>query len=216
MRLLEAIEITGGLSTPSKMPCHSINTSTSACNVGTVMRKIKGSTCEKCYALRNNYKYPAVKAAMKRRLDGIKNKKWVEAMSFLINAYEGGAYFRWHDSGDIQSVRHMKKIVEVCNATPTVRHWLPTREYISVNGKKAIIQTFINAGGKIPDNLTVRLSALMIDSQPPTSIANQLGVQTSTVSTHDGDCPAKTTANKCDTCRKCWDKTVANVAYPKK
>jgi hypothetical protein len=55
------------LSNVSKMPGHSISRSARLCHVGQKLRKIKGSTCEKCYALKGMYNMPNVKQAMERR-----------------------------------------------------------------------------------------------------------------------------------------------------
>ena len=46
----EAKAITGGLSSPSKMPCHTFNLPASACKIGSRLRNVKGSTCARCYA----------------------------------------------------------------------------------------------------------------------------------------------------------------------
>ena len=63
--------------------------------------------------------------------------QWVQAMAVLI---KGKKHFRWHDSGDLQSVHHLKKIFEVCNLTPdTMQHWLPTqeRQFLPLPGSQA-------------------------------------------------------------------------------
>jgi hypothetical protein len=36
--------------------------------------------------------------------------------------------FRWHDSGDVQDLKHLAKIFKVARLTPNIKHWLPTRE----------------------------------------------------------------------------------------
>ena len=56
--------ITGGLSAPSKMPCHSFSISAKRCKVGSKLRKVVGSTCNKCYALKGRYVFPNVERAM--------------------------------------------------------------------------------------------------------------------------------------------------------
>ena len=48
---------------------------------------------------------------MDRRLQAIESPKWVSAMVVLVT---GHPFFRWHDSGDIQSAEHLQKIFEVC------------------------------------------------------------------------------------------------------
>jgi hypothetical protein len=60
-------------------------------------------------------------------LDSINHPLWTQAMATSIIETKTG-FFRWHDSGDLQSLDHLKKIFEVCNLTPGIQHWLPTRE----------------------------------------------------------------------------------------
>ena len=40
----------------------------------------------------------------------------------------GEPYHRWFDAGDLADVAMLKAIVRVCELTPTIKHWLPTRE----------------------------------------------------------------------------------------
>ena len=206
MTINQASELVGGLSNPSKMPCYSYSIPAKNCITGAKLRAVKGSVCSKCYAFRGNYGFPAVKNALEKRLNSLADSNWVAAMSFLINCYSAGGFFRWHDSGDLQSIEHFAKIVQVCEATPTTRHWLPTREY-------GIVSSYVSKGGVIPKNLTVRLSALALEKPAPQSLAVRLGVQTSTVTKANSTCPAPLQGNKCATCRACWDKSVQNVAY---
>ena len=58
----------GGFSRPSKMPCPAYSIPASLCKVGGKLRKVEGSVCGKCYAMKGNYNYPAVRAALARRL----------------------------------------------------------------------------------------------------------------------------------------------------
>jgi len=108
----------------------------------------------------------------------------------------------------LQNSNHLKKIIEVCEKTPNVRHWLPTRE-------AGVVQSYLNNGGKVPANLTIRLSAHMIDGAAPLALARRLGVQVSTVVTSGETCPSSKQGNKCLTCRACWDKKQEVVAYGK-
>jgi hypothetical protein len=208
MNIEQAKEITGGLSTPSKMPCYSFSISAKKCITGGKLREVDGSTCSKCYAFRGNYQYEVVQNAHARRFKGLSHPEWVNAMAFLVNAFESSGYFRWHDSGDLQSVEHLKNIAEVCRLTPDIKHWLPTREY-------KIVSDFLKVNA-LPFNLTIRLSAFMIDAEPPKALATRLGVQTSGVSSESAfNCPASNQGNKCVRCRACWDKNVPNVNYKK-
>jgi hypothetical protein len=117
----------------------------------------------------------------------------------------GGEYFRWHDSGDLQSLGHLERIVAVCDRTPTVRHWLPTREY-------RIVTAYLREHGSFPANLNVRLSAHMVNRDAP-YIDGTTGSIVVDGPARGHECPAPTTGNQCGDCRACWDKGVETVAY---
>ena len=201
MKVSEARELVGGLSNASKMNCKSYGLPAQACKVGGKLRKVKGSTCEKCYAYdRGMYVMPMVKAAQARRLAAITSPDWATNMARSINKAK---YFRWHDSGDIQSSEHFQKIVEVAEATPNTMHWLPTRE----------AQIVASYTGELPDNLVVRVSAAMVDGPPPKRFANTSTVHNKTIPVNSHTCPAPQQENKCLECRACWDKAVSNISY---
>ena len=127
MKTNQALKLVGGLSRPSKMPGWCYGLPAAECKTGSKLQKVKGSTCSNCYALKGCYVFKVVQAAQYRRLKSIKNPGWVSAMAFLINSKKS-KYFRWHDSGDVQDLDHLNKIFKVCELTPGVKHWLPTRE----------------------------------------------------------------------------------------
>ena len=201
MNLKEAKAITGGLSNPGKMPGFAYNLPTWACITGTKLRDVEGSTCSGCYAHeRGRYRFKNVKNALNRRLKSLDDPKWIEAMTVLVAHYSLKVpFFRWHDSGDLQSVQHLKNIFEVCNATPQVEHWIPTREakFLPLNTDS------------IPKNLIMRLSGHKIDKP-----AAGFWPWTSTVVTQAKSCPAAEQENQCKDCRACWDRGTANIAYP--
>ena len=202
-----ALTIVAGLSEPSKMPCYGYSISAKRCKTGSKLAKVPGSVCSKCYAMRGNYRFAGVVAAHEKRYEAmLTNPQWVEAMAWLINNVEVSGHFRWFDSGDIQSVDNLTQIVEVCKLTPGVKHWLPTREY-------SIVSNWVKINGALPANLILRLSALMLEGQPPSGIAARLGVLTSGVSKTSFTCPAANQGNECLACRACWDTKVANVNY---
>jgi hypothetical protein len=196
----ELKQITGGLSKPSKMPGFSYNLPATRCITGAKLVKIPGSVCSGCYALKGRYRFPNVKDAMQRRLDSINHPLWIKAMATSIIETKTG-FFRWHDSGDLQSLDHLKKIFEVCNLTPGIQHWLPTRETSII----ACIQA-----DEVPKNLIIRLSAHKVDGK-----ASTFWPWTSTVVTSEKTCPAAEQENKCKDCRACWDRSIPNVAYGK-
>ena len=150
---------------------------------------------------------------MYRRLSRLEVPFWVEAMAEILNRRAvRHPDFRWHDSGDVQDENHLRRIVAVAEATPTVRHWLPTREY-------SIVRDYVAAGGVFPSNLNVRLSAHMIGGVVPT-FPRLAGIVTiSTVSRDPGTypaayrCPAPSQGNACGSCRACWNPAVNQVDY---
>ena len=200
----------GGLSKPSKMPGHGYGLPAKECKTGGKLRQVQGSTCSGCYAMKGRYVFPNVQAALYRRLASIDQPLWAEAMAERIRRTRDD-YFRWHDSGDLQSAEHFAAICRVAELTPNVRHWIPTREY-------RIVCEYLDAGGIIPENLNVRLSAHMIGGHVPTfpRLAGS-GVTVSTVSRDDSlgghACPARFQQNKCGDCRACWDRSVPHVDY---
>ena len=193
----EAKKITGGLSAPSKMPGPAFNLPAQACITGSKLVKVPGSVCHGCYALKGRYRFKNVKDALSSRLASIMDPRWIEAMVVLIDKEP---FFRWHDSGDLQSVQHLKNIFEVCNRTPGTQHWLPTREV------KFLPLNF----DAIPKNLIIRLSGHKIDKA-----AASFWPWTSTVVTAGRTCPAPDQNNECKDCRACWSRDTANVAYGK-
>ena len=199
MLIKEANAITGGLTYTSKMPGPSYNTPASRCLTGAKLRNVKNSVCSSCYALKGNYKrFPKVEEALERRFKSLKRQAWIPAMATLIKKHK---YFRWHDAGDIQSVKHLQNIFEVCRLTPETQHWMPTREAKFLNLMDPDI---------VPPNLIIRMSSHMID-QP----AVKFWPWTSTVTTVDASCPAPKQGNKCGDCRACWNRSVPTISYGK-
>ena len=121
MNTREAWALVGGLAKPSKMPGWAYGIPAKECKTGKKLRSIKGSTCFGCYALKGCYVFPIVQSAQYRRLNSITNIKWVENMAHLINSKKT-KIFRWHDSGDIQNLKHLAKIYKVARLTPDILH----------------------------------------------------------------------------------------------
>ena len=205
MNIKQAKEIVGKLGKAGKMPCPTYNTPAKLCVTGSRLRKIKGSTCNKCYAMRGNYLFPTVQQGLHKRFNAFKHERFVEAMALTIRA-NCSSHFRWFDSGDLANIEMLEKIVMICQATPKIKHWLPTREV-------KIVKDYLKIYKKFPSNLLVRVSAPMIDGKP-------LKFRwTSTVHHKEKaighDCPSRFQENKCMDCRACWDRKVKNVSYHK-
>ena len=206
--MAEAVSVSHTLSDPSKMPGFAYSIPARACKVGAKLLKVVNSVCSKCYALKGRYVFPNVIAAMERRLMALFHPLWVEAMAYQINYYahrERGPkqeYFRWHDSGDLQGIWHLEKIISICLFTPDVKHWLPTREL-------TIVREYLQKHGGFPPNLIVRISAPMI-GEPILGLG---GIPVSTVGldTFGFQCRAGQNGGKCESCRACW--TPVDINY---
>ena len=201
------VAIGSDLGTPSKMPGYSYSFSATLCRVGSKLRKIPGSVCASCYALRGNYATRSVKLSHERRLAAYltDRESWIAGMIFLISrrAAPDDPYFRGHDSGDLLDLQHLLAWVDVARGVPWVRFWIPSREYQTVTAAQALL------GSAWPVNLVVRTSAHMIGAPPP-----KTHPLTSTVDGGTGHpCPAPTQGNNCGSCRACWDPAVANIDY---
>ncbi len=208
---VRAWEIVGGLSRPSKMPCYAWGIPAQTCITGSKLAQVEGSVCQSCYALKGYFRTHRVQRAYQRRLDRSTDLRWVEAMIKLVywqTAETGVPYFRWFDSGDLQSVEMLRTICAVAVDTPEIKHWLPTREH-------RIVEAYLE-DETLPSNLVVRVSAALIDGQP----AHTLGLPTSTV--HSSTPPAGSIVCAarhrepvaCGECRACWSKEAETVSYP--
>ena len=193
------------------MPGPSYSLPAERCRIGSLLRFVPGSVCSHCYAMRGRYVFPVVRRAMERRLASINDPRWVEAISSLI-CRSGAKHFRWHDSGDLQGIRHLEDIVAVSRNLPEVKFWLPTREYRTV-------EAFKRCGGEIPENLCIRYSAHLVDQSAPTQYRMPVSIVCTSASrrqigTHR--CNAKGSKNRCGRCRACWDTHVRTVEFPLK
>ncbi len=229
LTITQLMAIVGSIGFPSKMPGMSYGLQAGATcpsskrSIDTYGEK---SVCHYCYAgggnvNGGNYNYPSVLQGHKKRLQGIGNPLWVEALARLINHYrENGKvekgrtidtrFFRFHDSGDIIDLQHLEKICSVVALCPKVHFWLPTHE-------PKIVKLYLLKYKSFPDNLTVRISAELLREKAKT-IRN---VATSTVGMQQGNdgkenynCPALQQGNSCKDCRACWNSNLSNVNYP--
>ena len=198
MNIKKAKLITGSMTRTSKMPGLSYSLPAWECKTGSKLRKVKGSVCASCYALKGNYtRYKAIKAAQYVRLDSLKHPLWTAAMVAQVKRQK---YFRWHDAGDVQDLDHLNKIFEVCRLTPNTNHWMPTRE--------AWVKDHLP---RSPKNLVIRFSPPMINQRAPESWPNSSMVIDKGFHT----CPAPSQGGQCGDCRQCWDPKVQVVSYGK-
>jgi len=193
------------------MPGTSYGLPMAGCRTGQQLAKIEGSVCSECSAGDGNYRFPSVRRAQFRRLAAwlINPIRWERTIGDLIDrelryAPAPMRFHRWFDAGDLQSPAMLRAIVRIAERLPAIRFWLPTHEH-------GMVRDYLSAGGTVPPNLTIRLSAPIIGREPGRAPA---GVQTSTIDACAGyRCPARQQGNRCGDCRACWDPGVANVDY---
>ena len=211
LTIKQALLNIGGFSNTSKMPCYSYGLNTDNCITGSKLKAIENTVCNICY-VDNGFAtvYPCVRKAQDKRLALYNSNPelWIESFTFILNKRKS-EFFRWFDSGDLQSVKMLKDIVSICKKTPNCEHWLPTKEANFIAEYKKLY-------GNFPTNLTIRLSAVFVDGNPPSKLANRLNVQVSEVSSKGNfTCLAPFQEHKCLECRNCWDSNIHSVTYQK-
>ena len=207
MNIKQAYEIIGSLGKPSKMPGFAYGTPAELCKTGSKLRKDKRSVCYKCYAMKGFYMFSNVKPAFYKRFEAMKHPLFVEAMTLVIKSKtKQTKYFRWKDSGDIDSLSELERIVRVCQNTPKVKHWLPTREVKIVSDYLKIYKAF-------PGNLVVRVSAPLVNGEPLPNFPNTSTVHSAGKKWYGKKCIAYKQNNECKDCRACWNTKVNNISY---
>ena len=215
--LKQAIEDAGRISVGNgKMPGSTFAISAKRCQVGSKLAQVEGSTCSRCYALKLQKLRPSVDQGWEAnyikatRMIETNPNRWADAAAFqILKAAEktGQPYHRWFDSGDLQSVAMLRAIVLVCEQTPAIRHWLPTRE-------AKIVKQYRAQHGALPSNLVVRVSSTMIGDVPISGHDNTSTVHRKGTAVEGHACPAREQGNECGACRACWNGDVTNVSYP--
>jgi hypothetical protein len=210
MKKSVANRMVGRLGQTNKMPCKNFGLSPSKCRRGNVLRNREGTVCSNCYAYKGNYHLNATMEAHQRRYTNLDRPFWPGLMAEAIG---NDPYFRWFDSGDVQSLRMLDQIMEICKRTPKTRHWLPTRE-------TGILRKYLAAGEIIPANLTIRISLDLIDGDVtqrpieglPVSVVSKISRREPGVYNCPSDESGELGCNK-HHCRACWDPAVEVVNY---
>lgn len=228
----------GGLSHPAKMPCASWSTPASRCIRGSKLRERVGSVCADCYACKGCYQFRSTVSAMARRMaildhalaSPVAAVAFVNAFGRVLRRAESmtrkriakglkpaknadGRFFRFHDSGDLQSELHFSLVCAIAEQCPGVAFWLPTRE-------GEMIASAVRSGVQIPRNLTVRISADMVDTagaidcSEPTVRASRVHSVKGRAAPDSVECRAFTREGACGPCRACWRPEIAATSYP--
>jgi hypothetical protein len=161
--------------------------------------------CRGCYATTGNYRFANVKKPREFNREDWQRAEWVDDM---IAALDSSRYFRWFDSGDMYAIELAEKMLQVMEATPWVKHWLPTRMH-----KFAKFAKVIAAMEALP-NVVVRRSS--------DSVSGQVipGATSSTIISAQDQLPSGATlcrayehGGTCNGCRACYDKAAPVIAY---
>lgn len=197
------------LSQTSKMPCKSWGIPTSACKTGSKLKDAGLTPCSVCYAKLGKITMKKPQENLEENLKSYLEspEEWEKEMIDRLQK-ETPAFFRWFESGDIQSEKMLEKIIKITKRCKFTRFWLPTIEFEIV--KKVIEKS------RIPKNLTIRISSPKIDE---IRIANLEGTQKSLVWWREKpesakECEAYKNDGECGKCRSCWDKRIETIAYP--
>ena len=199
----------GNLSRPSKMPSYAWSISARRCNTGSKLAKVKGSVCYNCYALKGRYMFNNTQDALERRYSAWANdrQKWVDAMIYIMHNKQhivNTGHFRFFDSGDIQGKDMLDDINTVAWASPTIRFWLPTKEYKLVR----------DYDKDIAPNLVIRVSAPTVNKEFSGYTHISTVYNKDNIDTAKGVvCPASKQDNQCGSCRACWSDKVSEVSY---
>lgn len=216
LSLKSAKELAGSISDRnSKMPGSTFALSAKRCNVGSKLVKVKGSVCDRCYALKIQKLRPSVDKGWESNymkattLIETNPDVWVDACAFQIKrsaAKSGEMFHRWFDSGDLPSVAFLSAICKVAKETPNISHWLPTRE-------SKVVKDYMNQGGVVPANLIIRISSTMIGDTPVRSHSHTSTVHRKGEEPSGHICPAPKQGGNCGQCRACWSFEVPNISY---
>ena len=168
--------------------------------------------CNGCYAKKGMYRFPVVKNVREYNQKDYHKDDWVDRMVKEVVKFD---YFRWFDSGDIETIELATKIHSVIIKTPNVKHWLPTR-----SDKVGSISPFIT---KIMgrNNVSVRKSAdnTGVDKPERGGVISFVIKKDAIEAAHKKGifvCPVGMYADQksCDTCTACYtDQKVAYVLH---
>lgn len=159
--------------------------------------------CSGCYATTGNYNFPNVKAPRLANREDWQRDAWV---SDMVSALDSQRYFRWFDSGDMYSLGLAEKILAVMEATPWVKHWLPTR-MVKFEKFKSIVSKM----QQLP-NVMVRFSSDSISGEYVVGVHGSTIVPTIDDATGFA-CRAYENEGKCNGCRACYDKAIPLISY---
>ena len=192
------------ISKTSKMPCKSWSLEAIAtCPASKGEDGELVDACKGCYATTGFYLMPDAINLREHNKEDWKREEWVSEMVYELRKQ---TYFRWFDSGDVAWLKLAKKIYQVCEQTPHVRHWIPTRMY-----KFPKFKAILDKLNELP-NVRVRFSSDSIEGSFTKEHASTI-IPYADSPIEAFICEAYSRGGKCGDCRACWHKDVPMIAY---
>lgn len=105
---------------------------------------------KKCYARKGRMAFPAAKNAYAANYEIYRNDPsfFFHYISVMTRFHR---YFRWHAAGDIVDDEYFAGMVKVANENPETK-------YLAFTKKFDIVNRYLDAGNKLPDNLRIVFS----------------------------------------------------------
>lgn len=214
-----------------KMPGYTYGSSAWFCQTGSKLWDVVNSACSRCYAMKGRYAIDNVMKSKDMKSYAIEYydqqgdfTPWIIALTQIIKRRctikeikdkqgniimtKDNTWFRWHDSGDIQSVLHLEAINQIALNCPDVKFWIPTRE-----GK--MVKQFLK-NNEVASNLCIRISGHIIGKKA-SDFGTGLPTSSIDYKASEHNCIAPKQDGACDghlaSCRNCWDPSIPNVNY---
>ena len=192
------------ISKTSKMPCKSWSLEAIAtCPASKGEDGELVDACKGCYATTGFYLMKDAVNLRRYNSEDWKREEWVSEMVYELRKQ---TYFRWFDSGDVAWLKLAEKIYQVCEQTPNVKHWLPTRMY-----KFPKFKAILDKLNELP-NVRVRFSSDSIEGDFTNEHASTI-IPYADSPIEAFICEAYSRGGKCGDCRACWNKSIPMIAY---
>ena len=192
------------ISKTSKMPCKSWSLEAIAtCPASKGVDGELVDACKGCYATTGFYLMKDSINLREHNREDWKREEWVSEMVYELRKQ---TYFRWFDSGDVAWLKLAEKIYQVCEQTPNVKHWIPTRMY-----KFPKFKAILDKLNELP-NVRVRFSSDSVEGSFTKEHASTI-IPFTDSPTDAFICEAYSRGGKCGDCRACWHKDVPMIAY---
>ena len=159
--------------------------------------------CQGCYATTGFYQFKQAKGTRAHNKEDWQRSEWVDDM---VKGLDSSRYFRWLDSGDLYSLELAEKVLQVMQATPWCKHWLPTRMY-KFKKYNAVFEAM-----QVLPNVVVRYSSDSVTGETVSGVTTST-IFSDTLPVGATECKAYQHEGKCNGCRACYDKSVSVIAY---